>query len=300
MAELVELGSGTAAKTRVLLDAMHEAGTLWRYVPFDVDPSVVEKCAHELTDLYPGLPVHGVVGDFSRDLGSVPDGDRRLIAFLGSTIGNLMPAERASFLGDVRAMMGPGDRFLLGTDLLKDVSTLEAAYNDSAGVTAAFNLNVLRVLNRELGADFDLDAFHHEAHWNESRSFIEMRLVADSAQVVSIRALGDTTVRLDAGEWIRTEISTKFTREGITSELQAAGLAVHEQAGAVAVRERERGEGAERPHLAALVVVVGEVALGARPPRGVELLGELPVEPPEGLDVVLELVPPEHPVERDG
>jgi L-histidine Nalpha-methyltransferase len=221
--ELVELGSGTASKTRALLYAMAGAGALDRYVPFDVDPSVVEKCALELTDLYPGLSVHGVVGDFSRDLGAVPDGDHRLIAFLGSTIGNLMPAERAAFLADVRRMMGPDDRFLLGTDLLKDVGALEAAYNDSEGVTAAFNLNVLRVLNRELEADFDLDAFEHVARFDRDRSWVELSLRAPSDQHVRVPGAG-LELDIAAGEAIRTEVSTKFTLDVLARELGEAGM----------------------------------------------------------------------------
>jgi L-histidine N-alpha-methyltransferase len=221
--ELVELGSGTASKTRALLYAMAGAGALDRYVPFDVDPSVVEKCAQELTDLYPGLPVHGVVGDFSRDLGAVPDGERRLIAFLGSTIGNLTPDERASFLREVRGLMGPEDRFLLGTDLLKDVRVLEAAYNDSEGVTAAFNLNVLRVINRELDADFDLAAFEHVATFDRDRSWIELRLRARGEQHVEIPGAA-IAIDLAAGESIRTEVSTKFTLDVLARELAAAGM----------------------------------------------------------------------------
>jgi L-histidine N-alpha-methyltransferase len=221
--ELVELGSGTASKTRALLYAMAGAGALDRYVPFDVDPSVVSKCAHELTDLYPGLRVHGVVGDFSRDLASVPEGEHRLIAFLGSTIGNLMPDARAEFLASVRSLMGPTDRFLLGTDLLKDVRVLEAAYNDGAGVTAAFNLNVLRVINRELDADFDLDAFEHVAAFDRERSWVELSLRARAAQRVRIPGAG-LELELAAGESIRTEVSTKFTLDVLARELTAAGM----------------------------------------------------------------------------
>jgi L-histidine Nalpha-methyltransferase len=221
--ELVELGSGTASKTRALLYAMAGAGALDRYVPFDVDPSVVESCALELTDLYPGLSVHGVVGDFQHDLGHVPDGDRRLIAFLGSTIGNLMPSERAGFLDAVRDLMGPDDRFLLGTDLLKDVSVLEAAYNDSKGVTAAFNLNVLRVLNRELGADFDPDAFEHVATFDPGPSWVELRLRAHGEQHVRIPG-ADLELTVEDGEEIRTEVSTKFTLDVLARELGEAGM----------------------------------------------------------------------------
>jgi L-histidine N-alpha-methyltransferase len=221
--ELVELGSGTASKTRALLYAMAGAGALERYVPFDVDTSVVERCADELTDLYPGLAVHGVVGDFTRHLGHVPDGERRLVAFLGSTIGNLLPDERAGFLASVRELMGPTDRFLLGTDLLKDVAVIEAAYNDREGVTAEFNRGVLRVINRELDADFDLGAFEHVARFDPGPSWVEMGLRARSEQRVRIPGAGlDLTIA--AGESIRTEVSTKFTLDVLARELTAAGM----------------------------------------------------------------------------
>lgn len=221
--ELVELGSGTASKTRALLYAMAGAGSLRRYVPFDVDESVVEACADELIGLYPGLSVHGVVGDFGRDLGRVPTGDRRLFAFLGGTIGNLFPAQRAEFLAQLREMMGPQDGLLIGTDLVKDRAVLEAAYNDSAGVTAEFNRNVLRVINAGLGADFDPEAFQHVAFFDEANSWIEMRLRANGAQHVRIDG-ADLEVRFADGEEIRTEISAKFTREAVERELLAAGL----------------------------------------------------------------------------
>jgi L-histidine N-alpha-methyltransferase len=221
--ELVELGSGTASKTRALLYAMAGAGALRRYVPFDVDRSVVERCAHELADLYPGLTVHGVVGDFEQHLDRLPAGEQRLIAFLGSTIGNLMPDTRARFLASVRATMGPGDRFLLGTDLLKDVRLIEAAYNDAAGVTAAFNLNVLRVMNRELGADFDPDSFEHVASFDPGPSWVELRLRARTGQQVRIPGAG-IEVAIAAGEEIRTEVSTKFTLDVLARELDAADM----------------------------------------------------------------------------
>jgi len=221
--ELVELGSGTASKTRALLYAMAGAGALERYVPFDVDPGVVLTCAEELTDHYPGLAVHGVVGDFECHLGYVPDGDRRLIAFLGSTIGNLMPDARERFLASVRELMGPDDRFLLGTDLLKDVAVIEAAYNDGEGVTAEFNVNVLRVINRELDADFDLDAFEHVAAFDPEPSWLEMRLRARSDQHVRIPGAG-LELTIAAGESIRTEVSTKFTLDVLARDLAAAGM----------------------------------------------------------------------------
>jgi L-histidine Nalpha-methyltransferase len=221
--ELVELGSGTASKTRALLYAMAGAGTLRRYVPFDVDPSVVEACAEELVALYPGLAVHGVIGDFGRDLDRIPAGERRLFAFLGGTIGNLYPAERAAFLARLRALMTPADRLLIGTDLVKDRALLEAAYNDSAGVTAEFNRNVLRVLNDSLAADFDPAAFEHVAFFDEANSWIEMRLRAKGAQTVRIEG-AELEVTFEDGEELRTEISAKFTHDAVERELAGAGL----------------------------------------------------------------------------
>jgi L-histidine Nalpha-methyltransferase len=223
--ELVELGSGTASKTRALLYAMAGQGRLERYVPFDVDESVVQASASELVEAYPGLRVHGVVGDFGRDLGQIPKGDRRLFAFLGGTIGNLYPDERAAFLTRLRDVMGPADRLVIGTDLVKDRGVLEAAYNDSAGVTAEFNRNVLRVINAGLGADFEPEAFEHVAFFDEANSWIEMRLRANGAQAVRIDSAG-LQLRFADGEEIRTEISAKFTRDAVAGELTAAGLAL--------------------------------------------------------------------------
>ncbi len=225
--ELVELGSGTASKTRALLYAMAGAGSLRRYVPFDVDESVVQACAIELVELYPGLHVHGVVGDFGRDLERVPEGRRRLFAFLGGTIGNLYPAQRTRFLRELRTMMGPGDRLVIGTDLVKDRSVLEAAYNDSEGVTADFNRNVLRVINEGLYADFVPEAFEHVAFFDEANSWIEMRLRANGAQTVRIDG-ANLEVRFADGEEIRTEISAKFSRDAVTRELRQAGLRLEE------------------------------------------------------------------------
>jgi len=221
--DLVELGSGTASKTRALLYAMAGAGTLRRYLPFDVDESVVHASAVELVELYPGLRVHGVVGDFERDLERVPAGQRRLFAFLGGTIGNLHPDERAAFLARIRRLMGGGEHLLVGTDLVKDPEVLEAAYNDSQGVTAEFNRNILRVLNDGLDADFDPAAFEHVAFFDEANSWIEMRLRANGAQRVTIDA-AELELAFADGEEIRTEISTKFTREAVGRELAAAGL----------------------------------------------------------------------------
>ena len=230
-AALVELGSGSSEKTRLLLSALRDAGTLREYVPVDVSESALAAAGDALAAAYPGLAVHAVVADFDNYLG-VPPSDRdragggpRLVAFLGSTIGNMVPAERAVFLRRVRDRLRPGDAFLLGTDLVKDPAVLVAAYDDSAGVTAAFNKNVLAVLNAELGADFDLDAFDHVALWDAEHEWIEMRLRAVSAQSVRVSGLG-LTVRFAAGEEMRTEVSAKFRESGVRAELAAAGLAM--------------------------------------------------------------------------
>jgi L-histidine Nalpha-methyltransferase len=221
--ELVELGSGMASKTRALLYAMAGAGALRRYVPFDVDESVVEGCAAELVEHYPGLAVHGVVGDFEHHLELIPPGEDRIFAFLGGTVGNLFPEQRGAFLTRLRGLMGPGDRLVVGTDLVKDRVVLEAAYNDSEGVTAEFNKNVLAVLNARLGADFNLDAFEHVAAFDEGASRIEMRLRSHEDQTVHIPGAG-IDVDFARGETMRTEISTKFTPESIEAALGDAGL----------------------------------------------------------------------------
>jgi L-histidine N-alpha-methyltransferase len=222
---LVELGSGTSEKTRLLLTAMREAGTLRRFVPFDVDPSVLRLAGDALAEEYPGLEVDGVVGDFTRHLGELPTDGRRMVAYLGSTIGNLAPAERAAFLADLAATLQPGDSFLLGTDLVKDEGRLVRAYDDAEGVTAEFNRNVLLVLNRELKADFDPEAFAHVAAWDTAHEWIEMRLRSVRDQQVNVAAL-DLGVPFAAGEEMRTEISAKFRRQGVERELVAAGLAM--------------------------------------------------------------------------
>ncbi len=222
---LVELGSGTSEKTRLLLDALRENRSLRRFVAVDVDPVVLAEAADQLHAEYPETTIEGVVADFEQHLHLLPREGRRMIAFLGSTIGNLGPAERAHFLTSVRASLRPGDTFLLGTDLVKDVDRLVAAYDDSQGVTAAFNLNILTVLNRELGADFDLDSFRHVVEWNDVDEWIEMRLESTREQVVRIPAL-DLDVRFDRGEQVRTEISAKFRRERLVAELDDAGLRV--------------------------------------------------------------------------
>lgn len=224
---LVELGSGTSEKTRILLDAFRTAGTLDRFVPFDVSEQTLREAAAAVAREYAGVRVHAVVGDFEHHLADIPGGGTRVIAFLGSTIGNLAPEPRAKFLADLARTLAPGDALLLGTDLVKDVDRLVAAYDDAAGVTAAFNRNVLRVLNRELSADFDPDAFTHVARFDTDAEWIEMRLRADGAQTVGIRDL-DLTVEFADGEEMRTEISAKFRRAGVERELAAAGLEVAE------------------------------------------------------------------------
>ena len=219
--ELVELGSGTAAKTRVLLDALHAAGTLQRYVPVDVTESMVRDCAETLTEEYPGLRVHGVIGDFERHLDGVPEAiGPRIVAFLGGTVGNFQPGSRRRFLRSIGCLLGPGDHLLMGTDLVKDPGVLEAAYDDEQGVTAEFNLNVLRRLNRDLGADFDLSAFRHQAIWVPDASRIEMRLVSTRAQVVTI---GGEVIQFAADESIITEHCHKYTPELFATQAGAAG-----------------------------------------------------------------------------
>jgi len=220
---LVELGSGTSDKTRVLLDGLRAGGRLRRFVPFEISEATLRAAAAAIAEEYPGIDVHAVVGDFERHLGDLPDDGRRLIAFLGGTIGNFAPAERKRFLADLADGMRPGDRFLLGTDLVKDVGRLEAAYDDAQGVTAEFNLNVLAVVNRELDADFDLDQFEHIARFDRDEEWIEMRLRSRRDQHVEVRAL-DLAVDFGEGEEMRTEISAKFRRERVEAELAEAGL----------------------------------------------------------------------------
>ncbi|GAA1260463.1 L-histidine N(alpha)-methyltransferase [Pseudonocardia aurantiaca] len=220
---LVELGSGSSAKTRLLLDAFRRAGSLRRYVPQDVSETALRPAMDALAVEYPGLELHGVVGDFTAHLGRLPARGRRIVAFLGGTIGNLLPAERAEFLTGLRTALRPGEQFLLGTGLVTDPDLLVAAYDDSAGVTAEFNRNVLRVLNRELGADFDIDAFAHKALWDPDHEWIEMRLVAGRAMTVTLPAV-DMTVRFAAGEEMCTEVSAKFRLPGVRALLADAGF----------------------------------------------------------------------------
>jgi L-histidine N-alpha-methyltransferase len=223
--ELVELGSGTASKTRALLYAMAGAGTLERYVPVDVSEAVVQRSAAELIETYPGLRVHGLVGDFERHLDRLPSGECRLLVFLGGTIGNFYPAERARFFARIRSLLEPGDHLLLGVDLVKDVEVLEAAYDDAEGVTAEFNRNVLHAINRDLRADFEPLDFEHVAFFDPVQSWIEMRLRALGRQRVRIGGC-DIEVVLEDGEEIRTEISTKFTPASLAAEFTEAGLSL--------------------------------------------------------------------------
>jgi L-histidine N-alpha-methyltransferase len=220
---LVELGSGTSDKTRVLLDGMRAAGTLRRYVPFDVSKRTLHDAAAAIESEYAGIDVQPVVGDFTLDLDHIERGGRRLVVFLGGTIGNLLPEVRSTFLLDIAALLGPDDYFLLGTDLVKDVDRLVAAYDDARGITAEFNKNVLHVMNRELGADFDVDAFEHVAVFDTDREWIEMRLRSTRDQTVHLDAL-DLDVPFAAGEEMRTEVSAKFTPARVERELAAAGM----------------------------------------------------------------------------
>jgi L-histidine N-alpha-methyltransferase len=220
---LVELGSGTSEKTRMLLDALRDSGSLRSFIPFDVDASVLTAAGSAIQNEYPAIEIGAVCGDFEEHLGKIPRGGRRLVAFLGSTIGNLTPGPRADFLAALSETLQPGDSLLLGTDLVKDTDRLVRAYDDSAGVTARFNRNVLAVVNRELDADFDVDSFQHVAKWNADEERIEMRLRAVGSQTVHVRAL-DLSVDFTDGEEMLTEVSSKFRPAGIEAELAAAGL----------------------------------------------------------------------------
>lgn len=217
---LVELGSGSSEKTRYLIEALT---SLAAYVPVDVSESALTQAGQALVEERPNLDVHALIADFTAPMTLPATPGPRLVAFLGGTLGNLLPAERARFLASVRSLLAPGDGLLLGTDLVKDERVLVRAYDDAAGVTAAFNKNVLAVVDRELGADFDLDAFDHVAVWDAEREWIEMRLRSRTAQTVKVPAL-DLAVDFAAGEELRTEVSAKFRRAGVTSELAAAGL----------------------------------------------------------------------------
>lgn len=219
---LVELGSGSSEKTRLLLDALRPGG-LNRFVPLDVSESALTAAMDALVAEYPGLAVHGVVGDFTRHLELLPTGGRRLVAFLGGTIGNLLPDERAGFLAALHDALAPGEALLLGAGLVTDPGVLVPAYDDAAGVTAEFNRNVLHVLNRELDADFDVSAFSHVALWDTEREWIEMRLRAGRDMTVRVPGVG-MQVGFETGEELHTEISSKFRCEGLAAELDAAGF----------------------------------------------------------------------------
>jgi L-histidine Nalpha-methyltransferase len=224
-AELVELGSGSPDKARILLDAMRAAGTLRRYVPLDVSGQALEEAALQLVSEYDGLHVNGVIGDFERHLDGIPD-DRcgpRLVALLGGTIGNFPPGTRRRLLRDIGRLLGEDDRLLLGTDLVKEPAVIEAAYDDADGVTAEFNRNVLHVINRELEADFVPDDFDHVAFFDRKQEWVEMRLRARRAHSVLIAGVG-LRVEFEAGEELRTEISAKFTRSRVKADFAAAGL----------------------------------------------------------------------------
>ncbi|WP_031482390.1 L-histidine N(alpha)-methyltransferase [Streptomyces bicolor] len=217
---LVELGSGSSEKTRYVLDALTALHT---YVPVDVSESALTQAGQALVEERPGLNVHALIADFTGGLALSDTPGPRLVAFLGGTVGNLLPAERAAFLASVRELLAPGDALLLGTDLVKDEKVLVEAYDDAAGVTAAFNKNVMSVLNRELGADFEPEAFDHVALWDARNEWIEMRLRSRTAQTVKVPAL-ELAVDFAAGEEMRTEVSAKFRKEGVGAELFAAGL----------------------------------------------------------------------------
>ncbi len=223
--ELVELGSGSPEKARILLSAMSRAGNLRRYIPLDVSERVVHEAAQELVEEFPGLKVHGVIGDFERHLDRVPrgDGTPRIVALLGGTIGNFPPGTRRRLLRNIGALLRPGDHLLVGTDLVKDIRLIEAAYDDAEGLTAEFNRNVLHVINRELDADFSPDAFDHVAFFDRRQEWVEMRLRARRPCTVLIADVG---LRVDfaAGEELRTEISAKFTRSRVKADFAAAGL----------------------------------------------------------------------------
>jgi L-histidine N-alpha-methyltransferase len=220
---LVELGSGSSIKTRLLLDAMRANGGPTEFVMLDVSEPALLDAGRAMAEAYPDLPIHAMVADFEHHLELIPPAEGRLVIFLGSTIGNFEPESRAVFLRSLRAALDPGDLFLLGADLVKPESVLVAAYDDAQGITAQFNLNVLEVLNRGLGADFRLDRFAHHAVWSTQDEWIEMRLRSLVSQRVRIRDL-DLEIELKADEEIRTEISAKFRREGLLSECAAAGF----------------------------------------------------------------------------
>ena len=225
--ELLELGAGSAAKTGLLLEAGRAHGTLKRYLPVDVSAPMSEHATERLSKDYPWLEVHAIVADFERHLGRIPPSPNRLVAFLGSTIGNLARPRAVAFLSQVAGLLGQGGFLLLGADLIKDRAVLEAAYNDSQGVTADFNRNVLRVINRRLGGNFDPAAFEHVAYYNQEEERIETYLESASAQTVKIEVLG-LTVSFEKGERMSTEVSCKYTRSSVEEILSRAGMSLRE------------------------------------------------------------------------
>lgn len=220
---LVELGAGTSEKTLLLLDALSAAGTLERFAPLDVSEEVLRASAEAIAARYPSIGVHGIVGDFERHLSAIPAGEQRVIAFLGSTVGNLYPARRAKLFQAIAAALGPGDSFLLGIDLVKDPAVIELAYNDSRGVTERFVRNGLAHANRELRADFAQERFAFDAHWDAEREWMDIGFRAVEAHTVRVEEL-EVEFPLAEGEHLRVEISTKFRRDGIEAELADAGL----------------------------------------------------------------------------
>ena len=222
---LVELGAGSAKNIRLLLSALDTAGTLERFAPLDVSEQTLRASAQAIAAAYPGVSVHAIVGDFERDLGALPGGDRRLIAFLGSTIGNLYPDQRARFLTNLGDVLARDDALLLGIDLVKDATRLEAAYNDSGGVTEAFVRNALTAVNRELDATFDQRRFVYEARWDPEHEWMDIGLRARQAHTVRIHRL-ELDVAFEAGEALRVEISSKFRREQVELEAGQAGLSI--------------------------------------------------------------------------
>lgn len=224
--ELVEIGSGSSRKTELLLEAIHRRSGEVRYVPFDFSDAALIDAAQRLVEKYDWLEVYAVEGDLEQHLGRISRSGRRLVAFLGSTIGNLTPAARVQFYSRVAAALAGEDYFLIGLDLVKDVATLEAAYNDSAGVTAAFSRNVLAVLNRELKANFNIDDFRHEAYFDRAREVIDIGLRATKPARITFGEIDGFEVQIEKGERIHTEISSKFRRPQVVHELGAAGLQV--------------------------------------------------------------------------
>jgi L-histidine N-alpha-methyltransferase len=220
---VVELGSGTSDKTRTLLDAFHRRGQLRRFVPLDVSEATLLDAADMLARRYPGVDIHALVGDFTRHLGHLPQGGRRLVAFLGGTVGNFYVEERHAFVGALADSLEVGEWLLLGVDLVKPVDRILAAYHDGDGLTDRFIRNVLVVLNRSLGADFDPDAYDYAPMWDGREERVDMRLRASTPQRVRIDGL-DLSLELGEGEELRVEISTKFRLEKLTDELSDAGL----------------------------------------------------------------------------